>query len=105
MRSDQEEPYESRDSRTDLREPGGETPLGDSTYSSLIFNGPLNPRLAWGRGDFLFCINRMTKCGTILVSEFFMGRVLSDQPGDSVAGPDERVKVMIQLSCFFVTCG
>jgi hypothetical protein len=31
MRSDQEEPYESRDSRTDLREPGGETPLGDST--------------------------------------------------------------------------
>jgi hypothetical protein len=36
MRSDQEEPYESRDSRTDLREPGGETPLGDSTLSYRV---------------------------------------------------------------------
>jgi branched-chain amino acid transport system ATP-binding protein len=45
MRSDQEEPYESRDSRTDLREPGGETPLGDSTgllwpdEGEILFDG------------------------------------------------------------------
>lgn len=29
---EQEEPYESRDSRTDPREPEGEVPLGYSTF-------------------------------------------------------------------------
>jgi hypothetical protein len=43
MRSDQEEPYESRDSRTDPGEPKGETSLGYSTKAGFTEN-PI-PRL------------------------------------------------------------
>ncbi len=39
-----EEPYESRDSRTELREPQGEVPWGDSTVVTV--SNKLN-RLAW----------------------------------------------------------